>query len=181
MPDRPAGPGHRAGKFTHHGRVTPLSEWGDRRRAARYRPKEAGEPAARDGSPLRDEARTGRGGAGSGCLQDRDPPGGCRRPARTSRSVETMFRRWTLAGGVLLAGLAAGITTGSPFIVVVFAALAAAASPLIFPRSETAAEAQTRSVEDGRAVIYWRPGCPFCVRLRATLGPAARRAHWVDI
>ncbi|MEU4218693.1 glutaredoxin domain-containing protein [Actinoplanes sp. NPDC026623] len=92
-----------------------------------------------------------------------------------------MFRRWTLAGVVLLAGLAAGITTGSPIIVVVFAALAAAASPLIFPRSETAAEAQTRSVEDGRAVIYWRPGCPFCVRLRATLGPAARRAHWVDI
>ncbi|MEU7907956.1 glutaredoxin domain-containing protein [Actinoplanes sp. NPDC049118] len=92
-----------------------------------------------------------------------------------------MLRRWTLAGVVLLAGAAVGIATGSVIPVVVFAALAAFASPLIFPRSVTAAEAQGRSTDDGLAVIYWRPGCPFCVRLRATLGPAGRRAHWVDI
>jgi mycoredoxin len=92
-----------------------------------------------------------------------------------------MLRRWTLAGAVLLTGLAVGIASGSAIVVLIFAALAAAASPLVFPRSATAAEAQRRSAADGRAVIYWRPGCPFCVRLRATLGPAGRRAHWVDI
>lgn len=45
----------------------------------------------------------------------------------------------------------------------------------------TQAQIQRRGAEDGRAVIYWRPGCPFCVRLRATLGPAGSRADWVDI
>ncbi|GID97443.1 glutaredoxin domain-containing protein [Amorphoplanes digitatis] len=92
-----------------------------------------------------------------------------------------MLRRWTLAGAVLLAGAALGVATGSVTVVVVFAALAALGSPLIFPRPVTQAQIQRRGAEDGRAVIYWRPGCPFCVRLRATLGPAGSRADWVDI
>lgn len=45
-----------------------------------------------------------------------------------------MLRRWTLAGAVLLAGAALGVATGSVTVVVVFAALAALGSPLIFPR-----------------------------------------------
>ena len=31
------------------------------------------------------------------------------------------------------------------------------------------------------SIVYWRPGCPFCVRLRASLALRARRYHWVDI
>ncbi|MGB3828919.1 MAG: glutaredoxin domain-containing protein [Ornithinimicrobium sp.] len=30
-------------------------------------------------------------------------------------------------------------------------------------------------------VIYWRPGCGFCARLRSTLGPAAEHATWINI
>ncbi|WP_324415581.1 glutaredoxin domain-containing protein [Phycicoccus sp.] len=30
-------------------------------------------------------------------------------------------------------------------------------------------------------VVYWRPGCAFCERLRRSLGPAGREAAWVDI
>jgi mycoredoxin len=30
-------------------------------------------------------------------------------------------------------------------------------------------------------VIYWRPGCGFCSRLRRHLGGLAERATWVDI
>jgi hypothetical protein len=54
-------------------------------------------------------------------------------------------------------------------------------SPLVFPRSITAAEAQRRSTEDGRAIVYWRPGCQYCIRLRLKLGGVARRAYWVNI
>ena len=36
-------------------------------------------------------------------------------------------------------------------------------------------------VADGRPVVYWRPGCAFCVRLRTRLGRRARKAHWVNI
>jgi mycoredoxin len=76
------------------------------------------------------------------------------------------------AGGAVLSGL---------FMLVLFAALAALLSPLAFPRSVSAAEAARRSASDGRPIIYWRPGCPFCMRLRTRLGRYGARAHWVDI
>jgi len=91
-----------------------------------------------------------------------------------------MVRRWLLAAVVLMLGVVLALTSGWPFLVG-FAALSVAASPLVFPRSIPAAEARRRSASDGRAIVYWRPGCPFCVRLRATLGVRSRRAYWVDI
>ena len=30
-------------------------------------------------------------------------------------------------------------------------------------------------------VIYWRPGCGFCARLRSRLGAAAEKATWLNI
>jgi mycoredoxin len=62
-----------------------------------------------------------------------------------------------------------------------FAVLAYAWSPLAFPRSLKAAEAKQRSGLDGRPIIYWRPGCTYCQRLRVRLGRDGRRAHWVNI
>lgn len=81
--------------------------------------------------------------------------------------------------GALIAGVKFG--EGSPMagalLLLLFLGLAFAVSPQLFPRAETAAEAQA----DGRPVVYWRPGCPFCIRLRARLGADAGRLHWVDI
>lgn len=85
----------------------------------------------------------------------------------------------TAACGVLIASVKVG--DGSPgaaaFVLLIFLGLAVAVSPQVFPRSTSAAEARA----DGRPVIYWRPGCPFCIRMRARLGPDAARLHWVDI
>jgi mycoredoxin len=92
-----------------------------------------------------------------------------------------MLRRWGQAGLFLALGALLWVIGGSVFSFLAFALLAAFVSPLIFPRSMPAAEAQRRSAADGRAIVYWRPGCPFCMRLRATLGATSRRAHWVDI
>lgn len=92
-----------------------------------------------------------------------------------------MLRRWGQAGLFLALGALLWFINGSVLYFVAFALLAAFVSPLIFPRSMPAAEAQRRSAEDGRAIVYWRPGCPFCMRLRATLGATSRRAYWVDI
>lgn len=63
----------------------------------------------------------------------------------------------------------------------VFVLLAGLHSPLAFPRSIGAAEAQRRSAVDGRPVVYWRAGCTYCLRLRIRLGRSARQVHWVDI
>ncbi|MGC4847402.1 glutaredoxin domain-containing protein [Micromonospora sp. DT15] len=54
-------------------------------------------------------------------------------------------------------------------------------SAYLLPRSVGAAEAQRASAVDGRPIVYWRPGCHYCLRLRFSLGGLARRAHWVDI
>ncbi|MEU8238682.1 glutaredoxin domain-containing protein [Actinoplanes missouriensis] len=95
-----------------------------------------------------------------------------------------MLRRWRLAiltatcGGLIAAvKFGDGSPWGAAFVIVIFLGLAFVVSPQLFPRAESAAEAIT----DGRPVVYWRPGCPFCVRLRARLGPDADRVHWVDI
>ncbi|MFJ6662469.1 MULTISPECIES: glutaredoxin domain-containing protein [unclassified Streptomyces] len=81
------------------------------------------------------------------------------------------------ATGVFLRGVGgAGIA-----VLVVFLLLAVVNSPLIFPSSISAAEAGRRSAADGRPVVYWRPGCAYCLRLRVRLGRGGRRLHWVDI
>lgn len=87
-----------------------------------------------------------------------------------------------LCGSALAAGL---IADGSPgaaaALLLVFVLLAGVNSPLIFPRSIGALEAQRRSAADGRPVVFWRPGCKYCMQLRIRLGRSARQVHWVDI
>ncbi|GHI10222.1 membrane protein [Streptomyces cellostaticus] len=87
-----------------------------------------------------------------------------------------------LCGSALAAGLIVSGTPGAAAaLLLVFVLLAGVNSPLIFPRSIGALEAQRRSAVDGRPVVFWRPGCPYCMRLRIRLGRSARRMHWVDI
>ncbi|MFI5655780.1 glutaredoxin domain-containing protein [Streptomyces anulatus] len=66
-------------------------------------------------------------------------------------------------------------------LLALFVLLAWMTSPLVFPRSVPAAEARRRSAVDGRPVVYWRPGCTYCLKLRLRLGRDASRLHWVDI
>ncbi|MFJ2847591.1 hypothetical protein GTY20_40240 [Streptomyces sp. SID4946] len=99
-----------------------------------------------------------------------------------------MMRAWTLPMLLVLSGsvVAAGqIFKGSPGIaaalLLAFLTLASVNSPLIFPRSIGVQEAQHRSAVDGRPVVFWRPGCKYCIRLRIRLGRGARQLHWVNI
>ncbi|BCJ41729.1 membrane protein [Actinoplanes ianthinogenes] len=83
-----------------------------------------------------------------------------------------------VAGVVVAAGKwATGSIGAAAVLLVFFLVLAVATSPLVFPRPVTAAA--TRA--DSRPVVYWRPGCPYCVRLRTVLGPRADQVQWVDI
>jgi mycoredoxin len=97
-----------------------------------------------------------------------------------------MVRRWWLSVLVLVCG---GLITWSfwdaPAVALagglVYLVGAWITSPLLAPNRRSWAAASVRSAEDGRPVIYWRPGCQYCLRLRMRLGRLAGQAHWVDI
>ncbi|MFD3374232.1 MULTISPECIES: glutaredoxin domain-containing protein [unclassified Streptomyces] len=99
-----------------------------------------------------------------------------------------MMRAWmlpillVLSGSFVAAGLILRGSTGAAVaLLLVFVLFAGVNSLLVFPRSIGALEAQRRSAVDGRPIVFWRPGCPYCLRLRIRLGRSARRLHWVDI
>ncbi|MFF1449749.1 glutaredoxin domain-containing protein [Streptomyces sp. NPDC058274] len=99
-----------------------------------------------------------------------------------------MMRPWVLpmllvlCGSVVATGLILSGSTGAAVaLLLVFVLLAGVNSPLIFPRSISAVEAQSRSSVDRRPVVFWRSGCMYCLRLRFRLGRRARQLHWVDI
>jgi len=99
-----------------------------------------------------------------------------------------MMRVWLLpilflaSGATVAAGLIVrGSTREGVVLLVAFALLAGLNSPLVFPRSISAAEARRRSAADGRPIVFWRPGCAYCLRLRFRLRRHARRLHWVNI
>ncbi|MDG9687257.1 glutaredoxin domain-containing protein [Streptomyces sp. DH18] len=99
-----------------------------------------------------------------------------------------MTRVWMLPILLVLSGAAAATGPargGDPVLaaalLVLFVLFAWMTSPLVFPRPVTAAEARRRSAVDGRPIVYWRPGCTYCLRLRLRLGRDASRLHWVDI
>ncbi|WP_247696719.1 glutaredoxin domain-containing protein [Streptomyces sp. b94] len=99
-----------------------------------------------------------------------------------------MTRAWVLPMAFVVCGALVATTRfvdGSPGVAVAvlpaFALLAGLHSPLAFPRSIGAVEAQRRSAIDGRPIVYWRAGCKYCLRLRFRLGRGSRRLHWVDI
>ncbi|MFF8649151.1 glutaredoxin domain-containing protein [Streptomyces griseoluteus] len=99
-----------------------------------------------------------------------------------------MMRAWILPMLFVLSGSAVAtglMSQGSPgtaaALLLLFLALAGMNSPLIFPRSIGVREAQRRSAVDGRPVVFWRPGCKYCIRLRIQLGRNARQLHWVNI
>ncbi|GMA33009.1 membrane protein [Litorihabitans aurantiacus] len=75
-------------------------------------------------------------------------------------------------------------TTGpsAPAVTALVLLLAAAwlVSPLLYPRSPAWADALERSRATGAPIVLWKPGCAVSVRLRLALGPAGRRAVWVD-
>ncbi|WP_393063817.1 glutaredoxin domain-containing protein [Streptomyces sp. LN549] len=99
-----------------------------------------------------------------------------------------MMRAWILPILLVLSGSAVatgmilrGSSGEAAGMLLVFALVAGVNSPLIFPRSVGALEAQRRSAVDGRPVVFWRSGCMYCLRLRIRLGRSARRMHWVNI
>ncbi len=92
--------------------------------------------------------------------------------------------RW---GGSAALLVAAGVMLGSDpgagsiLAAALMVVLAFLLSPLLFPRSPGDAAGRKRGREEGVPVVYWRPGCHHCLKLRLGLLLTRGRAVWVDI
>lgn len=73
-----------------------------------------------------------------------------------------------------------GYLTLGVFIAVGLLAAAVLVAPRRRPPSATNAEAQERARREGLLIGYWRPGCPYCERLRTALR-GEEGIVWVDI
>jgi hypothetical protein len=53
-------------------------------------------------------------------------------------------------------------------------------SPAFFPRSADLQVALERAADGQAPLVFWKPGCIFCIRLRVGVGPTGGRVSWVD-
>ena len=87
-----------------------------------------------------------------------------------------------LAGGVVVALLS--FSGGSIVSGVVFVTAFAALGWWSWPGRRGTHVSHRRAHEaasDDDVIIYWRPGCSYCARLRVGLGRARRQVTWVNI
>ncbi|WP_242496718.1 hypothetical protein [Rhodococcus sp. Q1] len=91
-----------------------------------------------------------------------------------------MWRTWILAAAMVVVAsvvlLTGAFDVTSVVTSVLLLAMAWVVSPLFFPHHVDDATARRDAVARGVPVVYWRPGCTFCIRLRATVRSRARRA-----
>lgn len=97
--------------------------------------------------------------------------------------VSRVAGRWWPPGIVVLAAVAFLVTSDGPVSIVMAVLLLAygvAISPVFFPRSADLRVALRRAAAGQAPLVFWKPGCVHCVRLRVGLGRAGRRVSWVD-
>lgn len=91
--------------------------------------------------------------------------------------------RWWPPGIVVLAAVAVSVASEGVWGIVMAVLLLVYAwmiSPAFFPRSADLEVAQERAAAGQSPLVFWRPGCLFCIRLRVGLGRTVRRVSWVD-
>jgi mycoredoxin len=88
-----------------------------------------------------------------------------------------------LAGAVFL--VVTTVRDGDLAAVLAYGVLGAGVSWWLSPwqggRGARHADVERLPASERSVVIYWRPGCVYCARLRARLRRTSRRATWVNI
>lgn len=87
-----------------------------------------------------------------------------------------------VAGAALTWSLSSnGITLASLLVGATILLLAWWTSPWAYGISKKHRDVMGLPDAERRVVVYWRPGCIFCHRLRGGLGKDAKRVTWVNI
>jgi len=92
---------------------------------------------------------------------------------------------WLPLLGLVAFSTVSAVVAGSYWVAVLYAVVGGGLcywlSPFQGGRSVTHADVAAMPEVDVPVVVYWRPGCPYCARLRTALGGRASRAQWVNI
>ncbi len=97
--------------------------------------------------------------------------------------MTTVIGRWW-APVIIVLGAVAVLTASSGPVSIVIAVLligyALMVSPAFFPRSADLQVALERATAGRAPLVFWKPGCIHCIRLRVAVGRDGRRMSWID-
>ena len=101
------------------------------------------------------------------------------------RQTGGMRRLWIVLLAVVVVVVSTSIRQGDYLFAVAYAvgglALVWWTSPWRGGRTTTHQEVLAMPESERPVVVYWRPGCGYCQRLRFALGQDAEKATWVNI
>ncbi|MEW1878361.1 glutaredoxin domain-containing protein [Rhodococcus sp. NPDC080181] len=94
-------------------------------------------------------------------------------------------RQWVIAAVAAVAGFAlvnfGNIASSIVIMVLVVVFLLVLTTPVLYPRSASDDASRVAAIEKSVPLIYWRPGCIFCLRLRVALLLRGKKAVWTNI
>ncbi|MBY3810058.1 hypothetical protein HQO12_14220 [Rhodococcus fascians] len=94
-------------------------------------------------------------------------------------------RQWVIAAVAAVAGFAlvnfGNVASSIVIMVLVVVFLLVLTTPVLYPRSLSDDASRVAATEKSVPLIYWRPGCIFCLRLRVALLLRGKNAVWTNI
>jgi len=94
-------------------------------------------------------------------------------------------RQWVIAAVAAVAGFAlvnfGNVASSIVIMVLVVVFLLVLTTPVLYPRSLSDDASRVAAIEKSVPLIYWRPGCIFCLRLRVALLLRGKKAVWTNI
>lgn len=94
-------------------------------------------------------------------------------------------RQWVIAAVAAVAGFAlvnfGNVASSIVIMVLVVVFLLVLTTPVLYPRSLSDDASRVFATEKSVPLIYWRPGCIFCLRLRVALLLRGKKAVWTNI
>lgn len=94
-------------------------------------------------------------------------------------------RQWVVAAVAAVAGFAlvnfGNVASSIVIMVLVVVFLLVLTTPVLYPRSVSDDASRVAATEKSVPLIYWRPGCIFCLRLRVALLLRGKKAVWTNI
>ncbi|MBY4109636.1 hypothetical protein HQO82_06385 [Rhodococcus fascians] len=94
-------------------------------------------------------------------------------------------RQWVIAAVAAVAGFAlvnfGNVASSIVIMVLVVVFLLVLTTPVLYPRSASDDASRVAAAEKSVPLIYWRPGCIFCLRLRVALLLRGKKAVWTNI